>query len=111
MKVRSVTCFVPMTYPFAEGSIVAVGRFLKSARQMLEDAGLEIQTLRLATPPFTEVLGDPTATQVADMAQSLEAACANQGSYVAAASSSARASSTRPSARCDAPFSKRDSNR
>jgi len=79
VKVRSVTCFVPMTYPFDEGSIVAVGRFLKSARQMLEDAGLEIQTLRLATPPFAEVLGDPAATQVADMAQSLEAACANQG--------------------------------
>lgn len=78
MKVRSVTCFVPMTYPFDEGSTVAIGRFLKAARQMLEDAGLETQTLRLATPPFTEVLRDPTATQVVDMAQVLEAACAEQ---------------------------------
>ncbi len=68
-----------MTYPFDEGSTVAIGRFLKAARQMLEDAGLETQTLRLATPPFTEVLGDPTATQVVDMAQVLEAACAEQG--------------------------------
>ena len=79
MKVRSVTCFVPMTYPFDEGSTVAIGRFLQSARGMLEDAGLETQTLRLATPPFTEVLGDPTATQVVEMAQSLEAACADHG--------------------------------
>lgn len=45
---------------------------------MLEDAGLETQTLRLATPPFTQVLRDPTATQVVDMAQALEAACADQ---------------------------------
>jgi hypothetical protein len=68
-----------MTYPFDEGSTVAIGRFLQSARRMLEDAGLETQTLRLATPPFTEVLGDPTATQVVEMAQALEAACADQG--------------------------------
>lgn len=68
-----------MTYPFDEGSTVAIGRFLRAARQMLEDAGLETQTLRLATPPFTDVLGDPTATQVVDMAQVLEAACAEQG--------------------------------
>ncbi len=79
MKVRSVTCFVPMTYPFDEGSTVAIGRFLKSARQMLEDAGLETQTTRLATPPFPDVLGDPTAIQVVEMAQILEASCADQG--------------------------------
>ena len=77
MKVRSVTCFVPMTYPFDEGSTVAIGRFLQSARQMLADAGLETQTTRLATPPFPEVLGDPTAIQVVEMAQILEAACAD----------------------------------
>lgn len=79
MKVRSITCFIPMTYPFDEESTVAVGRFLKSARQMLEDAGLETQTVRLAIPPFTEVLGDHAATQVVDMAQALEAACFSQG--------------------------------
>jgi uncharacterized protein (UPF0210 family) len=79
MKVRSVTYFVPMSYPFDEGSIAVAGHFLKSARQALQDAGLETQTLRLATPPFTEVLGDPTATQVIDMAQALEEACAQEG--------------------------------
>jgi uncharacterized protein (UPF0210 family) len=78
MKVRSVTYFVPMSYPFDEGSIAIAGHFLKSARQTLQAAGLETQTLRLATPPFTQVLGDPTATQVVDMAQALEAACAQE---------------------------------
>jgi hypothetical protein len=79
MKVRSVTCFVPMTYPFDAGPVAAAGRFLQAARQALADAGLETQTVRLATPPFTQVLGDPTATQVLDMAQALEAACVDEG--------------------------------
>jgi len=78
MKVRSVTYFAPLTYPFDEKRIAAVGAFLKSARQALEDAGLETQTLRLATPPFTEVLGDPRATHIVGMAQELEAACVEQ---------------------------------
>lgn len=79
MKVRSVTYFAPLTYPFDEKRIAAVGAFLRSARQSLEGAGLETQTLRLATPPFTEVLGDPGATHAVDMAQELEAACAEEG--------------------------------
>jgi len=79
MKVRSVTCFAPLTYPFDDESILAVGRFLRSARHRLAEAGLETQTLRLATPPFAQVLGDPAANQVVDMAQALEAACAAQG--------------------------------
>ncbi len=78
MKVRSITYFTPLTYPFHEKRIAAVGAFLKSARQTLEGAGLETQTLRLATPPFTEVLGDPSATHAVDMAQELEAACAKE---------------------------------
>lgn len=68
-----------MTYPFDAATIAAAGRFLKSARQALGEAGLETQTLRLATPPFTEVLGDPEAGQVVEMAQALETACAEQG--------------------------------
>ena len=79
MKVRSVTCFVPLTYPLDKGDTTAIARFLRSARRMLEDAGLEVQTLRLATPPFAEVLGDPAATRVVELAQTLEALCVEQG--------------------------------
>jgi uncharacterized protein (UPF0210 family) len=79
MKVRSVTCFAPLTYPLDKGDTAAMVRFLHSARRMLEDAGLEVQTLRLAAPPFTEVLGDPAAAQVGDLAQALEALCVEQG--------------------------------
>jgi hypothetical protein len=78
MKVRSVTYFLPLTYPFDRRSIAAAGRFLQSARRVLLDAGLETQTVRLATPPFTQVLADPQAARAVDMALSLEAACAEQ---------------------------------
>jgi uncharacterized protein (UPF0210 family) len=76
MKVRSVTYFASLAYPFEAGNMAAIGRFLKSARRALRDAGLETQTMRLATPPFVEVLGDPAASQVVEMAHALEAACA-----------------------------------
>ncbi|GAB4541592.1 MAG: PFL family protein [Anaerolineae bacterium] len=79
MKVRSVTYFAPLSYPFQAEDITTAGRFLRSARQTLGEAGLETQTLRLATPPFTQVLGDPEARQVVAMAQALESACAGQG--------------------------------
>jgi uncharacterized protein (UPF0210 family) len=79
MKVRSVTYFAPLTYPFNEGDIIAAGRFLKSAQEMLADVELETQTVRLATPPFCDVLGDPRAAQAVEMARSLEVSCAEQG--------------------------------
>ena len=79
MKVRSVTYFAPLTYPFDPASIRLAGRFLRSAHQALGTAGLETQTLRLATPPFAQVLGDPDAAMVLEMAQALETACAEQG--------------------------------
>ena len=89
MKVRSVTYFAPLTYPFDEKRIAAIGTFLKAARQALEGAGLETQTLRLATTPFTQVLGDPTATQVVEMAQTLETTCAEGDSIRGTSTSTA----------------------
>jgi uncharacterized protein (UPF0210 family) len=79
MKVRSVTCFAPLAYPLDKGDTAAMARFLHAARRMLEDAGLEVQTVRLATPPFAEVLGDPAAAHAVDLAQALEALCGEQG--------------------------------
>jgi uncharacterized protein (UPF0210 family) len=79
MKVRSVTCFAPLAYPLDKGDTAAMARFLHAARRTLEDAGLEVQTLRLATPPFTEVLDDPAAAHVVDLAQALEVLCGEQG--------------------------------
>ncbi len=72
MKIRSITAFIPLTWPFDEGSIASVGRFLTDARLRLSDAGYEVQTVRLATPPFLDVVGDPDITVLLDFARTLE---------------------------------------
>src|SRR5688500_12981755 len=72
MKIRSVTAFTNVTWPLDEGSIAGVGRFLTDARLRLIDAGLEIQTVRLATPPFLDVVGDPDTKVLLEFAHTLE---------------------------------------
>jgi hypothetical protein len=73
MKIRSITAFTPLSWPFDEGSIAGMGRFLTDARLRLNDAGLEVQTVRLATPPFLDVVGDPDTKVLLEFAQTLEA--------------------------------------
>ncbi|MBN1991232.1 MAG: DUF711 family protein [Anaerolineae bacterium] len=72
MKIRSVTHFIPLTWPIDEGSIAGAGRFLADARLRLTKAGFEVQTVRLATPPFLDVLGDPDAAVLLEFAKTLE---------------------------------------
>jgi hypothetical protein len=73
MKIRSVTAFIPLSWPFDEGTIAVVGRFLTDARLRLVDAGYQVQSVRLATPPFFEVIGDPDINALLDFALTLEA--------------------------------------
>lgn len=64
MKIRSITYFVdpgrsPAGHPFQP-----IERLAEQARPAFEAAGYEVQTTRLATPPFSTLLGtgDPDAT-------------------------------------------------
>ena len=68
MKIRSITQFVPLTWPLDEATIVVAGRFLNEARSSLNEAGFEVQTVRLATPPFLDVIGDPDTTVLLEFA-------------------------------------------
>jgi uncharacterized protein (UPF0210 family) len=72
MKIRSVTSFIPLTWPLDEGSIASTARFLTDARLRLVESGFEVQTIRLATPPFLDVVGDPDAQVLLDFARTLE---------------------------------------
>lgn len=73
MKIRSVTAFTNVTWPIDEGSIAGVGRFLADARLRFIEAGVEVQTVRLATPPFLDIVGDPDTAVLLEFAQTLEA--------------------------------------
>lgn len=57
MKIRSITYFCNPKYPLAEKVLQEAGTFLDEARSAYEAAGYEVQTVRLATIPFPELLG------------------------------------------------------
>lgn len=72
MKIRSITHFFPLTWPFNKGSITGAGRFLNDARLRLTDAGFEVQTVRLATPPFMDIIVDPDPAILLEFAREIE---------------------------------------
>ncbi|HPH94250.1 MAG TPA: DUF711 family protein [Anaerolineaceae bacterium] len=52
MKIRSITCFHPISWPLWEAGLHHLGLFAQQARQAFTAAGFEVQSLRLATTPF-----------------------------------------------------------
>ena len=72
MNIRAVVQFIPLTWPLDEGTIAASARFLHDARQRLSEAGFNVQSIGLATPPFLDVLQDPTPQLLLDFAQALD---------------------------------------
>jgi hypothetical protein len=52
MKIRSITIFCEIGYPINGLLLQRVGIFSNHARKLFQDEGFEVQSLRLATPPF-----------------------------------------------------------
>ncbi len=78
MKIRSITYFCNPKYPLDETVLQKAGTFLSKAKSAYEAAGYEVQTVRLATVPFPQFLGEeknstlPEFTgRIADIAQQL----------------------------------------
>jgi len=72
MKIRTITEFIPLTWPPDKGSLASAARFLTDARFKLADAGFEVQSVCLATPPFLDVVGYPDTQLLLEFAQTLE---------------------------------------
>ncbi len=58
MKIRSITYFCNPQYPLEEKILRQAGQFLSKAKSAYEAAGYEVQTVRLATIPFPQLLGE-----------------------------------------------------
>jgi uncharacterized protein (UPF0210 family) len=58
MKIRSITYFCNPKYPLDEKVLQKAGAFLSKAKSAYEAAGYEVQTTRLATIPFPQLLGE-----------------------------------------------------
>jgi hypothetical protein len=57
MKIRSITYFCNPKYPLDERILQKAGQFLTEAKFAYQAAGYEVQTTRLATIPFPQLLG------------------------------------------------------
>ena len=79
MKVRSVTYFLNSGWPLDEDALNRAGDLLAAARSDLENAGYEVETGRLATVPFPEILPSSDSAAVVHLAQTLESAAASRG--------------------------------
>lgn len=83
MKIRSITCFTNPGWPLRPQRLEEVARLVAAARSALAKAGYEVQTTRLATTPFPELLGQDIYA-LPRLAQKLESAAQAHGiSYVA----------------------------
>jgi len=79
MRVRSVTIGTRLGHPFDLAVFQTFGSFQERARALFAEAGLEVQTIRLATQPFAEAVGARNRQAAVQYARDLEAACRDHG--------------------------------
>lgn len=72
MKIRSITYFCDPGYPLRADVIKRAGQFLAQARVAYEGAGFEVQSTRLATIPFPNLVGARRLDQLSAYAFILE---------------------------------------
>lgn len=58
MKIRSITYFCNPKFPLDEKILHDAGKFLSRAKSAFEAGGYEVQTVRMATIPFSHLLGE-----------------------------------------------------
>lgn len=71
MKIRSITYFLNPGWPLHEKKLQAAGDFLYQAKSAFEAAGYEVQTTRLATVPFPQLL-DNQIEETPKLAEAVE---------------------------------------
>ena len=83
MKIRSITYFFNPCWPLNEQKFNSAGRFLAEAKSAFEAAGYEVQTMRLATVPFPQLL-DNHIEETPRLAEAIESLMSSIGvEYVA----------------------------
>jgi len=84
MKIRSITYFCNPGYPLDEKKLRTAGLFTAEAKKAFEDAGFEVQTMRLATVPFPRLLGAGKINETPRLAERLAAVLPEAGIAYAA---------------------------
>ncbi|HJS28459.1 MAG TPA: DUF711 family protein [Anaerolineales bacterium] len=79
MKIRSITCFLDPGWPLNEEEIRHAGAFVRAARPAFEALGFEVQTTRLTTTPFPDLLDGRDLARAVDLAKTLSSAAMAEG--------------------------------
>ncbi len=79
MNIRSITLFTNPAWPLQRKVLQTALDFIAEARSAFEDAGFQVQTTRLATPPFPHLLPDCRTPTVISFATQLEEALTASG--------------------------------
>jgi len=79
MRIRAITGFIDPGWPLESELIAKTAQCLKDCRSALQDAGFEVQTLRIATPPPSEMSTPVSPANRPDLAHQLEAEIFAQG--------------------------------
>ena len=72
MKIRSITYFLNPGWPLNIDKLDAAGDFITEARAVFEDRGYEVQTVRLATPPFPTLFNGQVRQEIIRFAERIE---------------------------------------
>jgi len=72
MKIRSITYFCNPRYPLDGKVLQNAGEFLAQARSAYESTGYEVQTVRLATIPFPELLGEAHISKLPELTSDMD---------------------------------------
>ncbi len=73
MNIRALTAFVDPNWPIESERIEEAGLAIQAMREALSEAGYEIQSLRLTTPPPSNIANSIAPSERPDFAQRLEA--------------------------------------
>jgi uncharacterized protein (UPF0210 family) len=84
MKIRSITCFLDPGWPLDNQGIAQMGFVAERGMSAFQQAGYEVQTIRMATPPFPQLFASLDEDGLVEAIQKLEQAAAAQGfAYIA----------------------------
>ncbi len=81
MKIRSICVGIDASWPLDTAAIQRAGALLARAATVFGEAGVEVQTTRLALSPFAEAGPADDAAWVVPFARTLEAACREHGIF------------------------------
>jgi hypothetical protein len=75
MNVRALTGFLDPGWPIDPRRVASLAEALQASQRLLQDAGYVVQTLRIATPPPSEMERPVPPFDRPDLARQLEAQC------------------------------------